>query len=261
MPMSMHRMAVALTPLSLLMLAACASGGATRRNASVVQYLYSKDVAPATATPTLRLPLTVGVAFVPDDVPGGAHAAPLSETTRVEVLRRVAGRFRARSFVRRIEVIPTAYLTPRGGFDNLDRLRAMFGVDVVVLVSYDQVQSESDRKLAVTYLTVAGAFLVHGQKNETRTMVDAAVFDVASRRLLFRAPGVSSLQSGAAAVESDGVQRRDADRGMRQAVEDMMKQLEVALDEFTQRVKDEPTSFSVVRGDADARATPPASQP
>lgn len=61
-----------------------------------------------------------------------AGSRPLSEP--------VADHFRDRDFIRSIEIIPSAYLRPRGGFPSPDQLRTMYGVDVVVLVFYDKVQ-------------------------------------------------------------------------------------------------------------------------
>ena len=105
---------------ALLGFALLLAGCATPRHeaASVVEYLYpdQKDPLPATGMPTLRLPLRVGLAFVP----GGASGAGfLTEERRMELLQKIAGRFRSYPFVKDIELIPTAYLRPRGGFTNL----------------------------------------------------------------------------------------------------------------------------------------------
>ncbi len=47
---------------------------------------------------------------------------------------------------------------------------------------YDQVQFTGEGLLSLTYWTIVGAYLVPGEKNETKTMLDAAVFYIASRR-------------------------------------------------------------------------------
>ena len=52
----------------------------------------------------------------------------------------IAAGFRQHDFIGNIETIPTAYLRPGGGFDNLDQIATMYGVDIMVLLSYDQVQ-------------------------------------------------------------------------------------------------------------------------
>ena len=108
----------------------------------------------------LSIPLKVGIAFVPEQSSsargvslwtGARRGATLAETTKAQLLERVAEHFRNIKFVSDIEVIPSAYLTPRGGFTNLDQIRTMYGVDVIALVSYDQVQFTDEGMLSLTY--------------------------------------------------------------------------------------------------------------
>ena len=48
-----------------------------------------------------------------------------------------------------MEIIPSSYLSARGGFENLDRLAAALGIHLVGLVSYDQIRfQETGRALA-----------------------------------------------------------------------------------------------------------------
>ena len=235
----------------LLGLFALASVGActqprTHHAASVVDYLYPRtsELSVDSTVPVLRIPLRVGVAFVPnnrDEVTG------LSERDRVELLEQVAARFRKRPFVKSIEIIPTAYLAPGGGFDNVDQLRRMFSIDVVALVSYDQVQFTDEGKSAITYLTLVGAYLIEGEKNDTRTLLDAAVFDIESRRLLFRAPGLSAVKGRSTPVSLSEEQRRDREEGFRIAADSLTINLERELDRFVTRIKESPADVQVVQ--------------
>ena len=61
----------------------------------------------------------------------------------------------------------------------------------MALVSYDQVANTSEKTSSLLYWTIVGAYVVKGNKNDVQTFVDTAVFDMATRKLLFRAPGVS----------------------------------------------------------------------
>ena len=61
-------------------------------------------------------------------------------------------------------------------------------VDVVALVSVDQLQSSDPGRLSFLYLSVIGAYTLPLDRNDTRTLIDAAVFHVPSRALLLRAP-------------------------------------------------------------------------
>ena len=145
--------------------------------------------------PTLRLPLRVGLAFVPPSTSRG-----LTELQKTELLREVAAKFRALPFVESIEVVPTTYLRPGGGFENLDQLRSLLGVDVIALIAYDQAQLTSGTAWSLSYWTIVGAYVVPGEKNDTATLMEAVVYDIASRKLLFRAPGTSTIKGHATPV-------------------------------------------------------------
>lgn len=165
-------------------------------------YLYSGQAAhvDAPTIPKLSLPLRVGIAFVPVDDAGkneyrSSENDIFTENDKMKLLEKISGEFKKFSFVKSIEMIPASYLTPRGGFANLDQLRAIYGVDVIALVSYDQMQFTSEGIWSFSYWTIVGAYVVPGERNETKTMLDGAIYDITSRKLLFRAPGLSSVKS------------------------------------------------------------------
>ncbi|MFL5561624.1 MAG: rhombotarget lipoprotein [Gemmatimonadaceae bacterium] len=241
---------VPLLPLIAFAIAGCAS--APQHHAtSVVNYLYPQrmDHVETASVPVLALPLRVGVAFVPEDEARCQPCAPrtLAESDRLDLMKQVAAHFRDPKLVKSIEIIPSAYLTPRGSFDNLDQLRSMFGVDVIALISYDQIQFVDQKRSSITYWTVVGAYLVNGEKNDTRTMVDAVVYDIASRRLLFRAPGVSHIKGSAAPVNLDEQLRNDSNRGFHEASTQLITNLDDQLAEFKQKVRESPEEYKVVR--------------
>ncbi|MFL5579416.1 MAG: rhombotarget lipoprotein [Gemmatimonadaceae bacterium] len=252
-PSSARRAAALLLVLST---AGCAAG-ATRHASSVVDYLYPEQDAagrahaPAAddpgAVPELRLPLRVGIAFVPtnqEDAYRGRVSLP--GTDRAALLESVARHFRQQRFVKAIEIVPTSYLAPRGGFANLDQVGRMFDLDVVALVSFDQVQFTDTRRSAITYLTIVGAYVVNGEKNDTRTILDAAVFDLRSRKLLFRAPGASHVKGSAAPVNLSERRRQDSEEGFRIAARELIANLERELERFKARAKDAPEDYRVV---------------
>jgi rhombotail lipoprotein len=247
---------VALVVCAALILSACA-GQQTHRSSSVVEYLYpgEKPDRPEPGKPHLKLPLTVGIAFVPETRRGrrgtlhpqaDGALETLSEAHKVRLLDRVAAQFRHEPFVRTIEVIPSTYLEPHGGFRNLDQLKSMYGLDVIALVSYDQVQqTDDDNESNLGYLTVVGMFMFNGEKNTTHTLVDTAVYDIASRKLLFRAPGTSKVKGRSKPVDQDEELRRDANRGFGIASDQMAANLAGQLEAFRQRVKDDPSEVEI----------------
>jgi len=225
-----------------------------RRANSLYNYLYSAEAGhqDAETMPVLSLPLRVGIAFVPADRPKGSAGYappdndPFSESQKMELLKQISGEFKSCPFVKSIELVPTAYLTPRGGFANLDQIRTMYGVDVMALISYDQVQFTDQGLLSLTYWTIVGAYVIQGQKNDTQTMLDGAVYDIASRKLLFRAPGISAVKGSATPVNLSEQLRRDSEKGFKEAATNLAAGLKVQLDEFRERVKNAPDEFKVV---------------
>lgn len=240
--------------LPLLFLSGCTHlwlGRADRHEAgSLVQFLYPKTDAPIITPqiPTLHLPLRVGIAFVP----AGTHSrsrgleSNFSEAQKTMLLRTVADEFRKLNFIASIEIVPTTYLRSGGGFENLDQLKTIMGLDVVALIAYDQAQNSSETAWSLAYWTIVGAYIVPAQRNETHTLVEAAVYDIASRSLLFRAPGTSAIKDHATPLRSEAELRIDSATGFTAAAADMTKNLKVELDTFKIRAKENPEQIRVV---------------
>ncbi|MCI0411065.1 MAG: rhombotarget lipoprotein [Acidobacteria bacterium] len=219
---------------------------------SVVQYLYPDKTEPVeTPTiPTLSLPLKVGIAFVPEDQRTGRHARSaepvFTEKQKIALMDEVSSHFKRYPFVKSIELIPTAYLTPRGSFANLEQLRTMFGVDVIALLSYDQAQFTDEGFLSLSYWTLVGAYVVRGEKNDTNTMMDAAVYDIPSHKMLFRAPGISRVKGSATPVNLGEQLRRDSETGFKEAAGNLVVTLQQQLEAFQEKVKTAPGEVKIV---------------
>lgn len=256
----MHRPVSKLLPLILFavtfMVSGC-TGQQTRTSSSVVDYLYPQqnEVKVEPATPRLTLPLKVGIAFVPEQRSvrrggnlwtGVSRGITLPESRKAELLDTVAGHFRKYDFVGEIEVIPSAYLTPGGSFSNLDQIRTMYGTDVIALVSYDQVQFTDEGFLSLTYWTLVGAYVFSGEKNDTSTMMDTAVYDIASRKMLFRAPGTSNVKGAATPVNLSEELRADSLKGFEEATREMITNLDSQLAGFKEKIKQQPESVQIV---------------
>ncbi len=242
--------------LMLFLLVSCA-GQQTRSRSSVVDYLYpdKEEAAIEPSIPVLHVPIKVGIAFVPEQ---RRHArghsiwtsAPaltgLTETDKSQLLEKVAGNFRAYDFVSDIEVIPSAYLTPGGSFQNLDQIRTMYGVDVIALVSYDQVQFTDEGMLSLTYWTLVGAYVIAGEKNDTSTMLDTVVYDIPSRKMLFRAPGTSRVRGRATPINLSEELRADSLAGFHEATAAMIANLDLQLQRFREKLKRHPEAARIV---------------
>ena len=223
----------------LLALAGCASwssGKGPKQVGSVVDYLYPNAKEPPvlkSEVTRLRPPVRVGVAFVP----GSGAAAGLPETEKIKLLERVKASFSKHEFIGNIEVIPTGYLQPKGGFTNLEQVARMFNVEVVALLSYDQVQFNDTNVLSVLYWTIVGAYIIHGDQYDVQTLVDASVFDVRTHKLLFRAPGTSQVKGSASMAGFSERARTARVEGYNKAVDDLVPKLQAELDRFKERIK------------------------
>lgn len=226
---------------SVLLVTACAGlMGSNRRegvSSSLVDYLYPAGEKPpplSAQTATLELPLKVGLAFVPAQY--GNSKGP-SEAERMQMLQNVKTAFSGRDFIEEIAVIPEAYLRTGRGFEGLEQTARLYGLDVMALVSYDQVANTSEKTASLLYWTIVGAYVVKGNKNDAQTFVDTAVFDIATRKLLFRAPGVSDVQSSATLIDQEQDMRVTQRKGFEQAMADMTVNLDKELASFKERIR------------------------
>lgn len=233
-------LALALVTLSLAGCASFFSDYSARSgvSSSVVDYLYppGTDFKPASeGTPEIRLPARVGLMFVPSSrTPAG-----LTPAHREALLGQVRDAFKQHDFIERIEIVPDSYLRPRGGFDNLEQIARLHGLDLVALVSYDQVSSTDETVASFLYWTIVGAYTVPATRNQVNTFVETTVFDVSTRTLLLRAPGQDQRGGGSTAVHSDAVRERLGEEGFQAAVTAMIPNLETAIGQFRTRVREE----------------------
>ncbi len=225
---------------------------------SVVDYLYPNQATAAIepSIPKLSLPIKLGIAFVPEQSirSSGLNlwsgetslANALTETKKTQLLEKVAAHFKRYAFIGTIEVIPSAYLTPGGSFANLNQIKTMYGVDVIALVSYDQVQFTDEGFLSISYWTIVGAYVVSGEKNDTNTLIDTVVYDIASKKMLFRAPGTSIVKSRATIVNLNEELRTDSVKGFEQAANTMIENLDSQLASFREKAKQNPEQIKIV---------------
>jgi rhombotail lipoprotein len=225
----MHRIATSL--LVLLVLAGCSYSRQVQRRSSLVSYLYpeQRDVPRPDPDVRLQLPLRIGIGFIPPDAANRALFPPDAETRLLGVVKKS---FKGRDWVGSIVDIPSSYVEPRGGFDNLDQVARLFNVDVVALVSVDQLQVSNPRRASILYVSIIGAYLLPLDKNQTRTMIDAAVFHVPTRTLLLRAPGVSSISGSSTAMDIMAKLDERSLKGFQFAMNDLAKNLDVEVGQF-----------------------------
>lgn len=242
----------------LLALGGCA-GTQSRLVSNTYEFLYpneqARQVEPQMAV--LEVPVRVGIAFAPTtrvhnnafNLWTGKHTGgqDLAAARKQQILRDIADAFRGKEFIAAIEIIPDAYLRQNGGFENLDQLSTMYDIDVMALVSYDQLQATDEGASSLAYWTLVGAYVVSGEKNTTTTLIDTAVFDIDSRRMLFRAPGVSEVKESSTLVNLSEALREDSEKGFSEATGEMIRNLDEELERFREKIKEQPETYRIQR--------------
>jgi rhombotail lipoprotein len=226
------------TVITIAMTSGCASTAQreSKQSASIVDYLYPAAAEAPKMQPGIALlkpPVRVGLAFVPAD----AKARTLPEAEKMKLLERTKAAFAKQPYVGAIEIIPTQYLRAGGGFDNLQQVSRLFNVDIMALVSYDQVNFTDTNSLAFLYWTIVGAYVVNGNEFDVKTLLDISVFDVASRKLLFRAPGTSQINGGSNWASFSERSRNAQIEGYQKAVDQLIPQLNTEIESFRERLK------------------------
>jgi rhombotail lipoprotein len=203
-------------------------------SSSLVEFLYPNKSNPPLqdAVPQLRLPLRVGLAFLP-----ARGAAPLDEAHQQQLLERIRQRFSTRPFVSDIVLIPDYYLANQRGFQGLEGVQHLYGVDLMALVSYDQALHESNTRWSLGYLTIAGAFVLNGDRHDISTLVDLAVVDPASRSLVLRAGGTDVRHGTSTLVNEETASREAQIASFSAATDQMIGHFDVALDQFQSDVR------------------------
>lgn len=218
-------------PLLLLEVACFGTRPPVRRANSALDFLYPQGYigAKPASEVVLQLPLRVGLAFAPNR---NNQADPITEEQKQKLLNEVAAAFKDHQRLGHLEVVPASYLQPGGGFANLEQMRLMLGLDLMVLLSYDQTQFTESTRASWTYLTVVGPLLIEGDRNDTRTVIDAVVYDIPSQALLFRAAGESTVKGWSSPYNVSRKRRKHAAEGFEKATDRLISELNGALARF-----------------------------
>jgi len=206
------------------------------KTTSLVQFLYPDGVIPQDlASPVLQLPLRVGLAYVP----GNHQSGSLDPALKLELLNQVKQSFTNLDYVDRIEIIPELYMSGHNQGHQLDQLRQLYQLDVMALISYDQLVNRKENLLAVTYLTIAGNYIFPGSHFNVSTLIDLAVIDLQSKRLLFRAAGTNSSKGTTAEAYTRHQYDKHQANDFVSAMHLMVSHLGTELINFERRLKEQ----------------------
>ena len=241
-------------------LAGCASmdkGNKQRQVASVLSFLFPGDQAVipvATQVAVIKVPFRIGVAFVPDTAKAEFR---LSETERQQLAGRVRDAFVNYPFISTIEPVSSLYLEAGGGFANLERVAALLNLDVIALISYDQVQHADASGWSFLYWTGLGAYVIEGDRYEVLTAVECTVFDIRSRRLLMRASGTSTNKGKATMVAFGEKSREGRGQSFGEAMDQMIGSLHKEVQTFRETAPKNPMIQLILPPGYDPKAGAP----
>jgi rhombotail lipoprotein len=218
----------------------------SRNSSSLVSFLYPNGSMPPPQNeiPELRVPLRVGLAFLPSQ--RGFGDSTLDAAHREQLLERIRQQFSDRKFVSEIVIIPDYYLAASGGFEGLQGVQRLYNVDLMALVSYDQVTYTDDNKWSLGYLTIVGAYVVKGSTNDTTTLVDLAVVDPRTRSLVLRAGGTNTHHQNSTMIDSQRDIRLASAASFDAATDEMILHFDTALTAFQTDVHEGKANVRVV---------------
>jgi rhombotail lipoprotein len=212
-------------------------GTVSHNSSSLVQFLYPNDREPPmdNRIPVLHVPLRIGLAFLP--ATGSAPGMGLTAAQREALLERIERHFSRRRFVAQIVLIPDYYLTGARGFEGLQGVQRLYDVDLMALVSYDQVMHQDVNAWSLAYWTIAGAYVIKGSRYDVATLVDLAVVDPATRSLVLRAGGTDTGHGNATMIAEPRELRASSEAGFTAATNQMIGHFDAALDQFQAQVR------------------------
>jgi len=221
-----------------------------RNASSLVEFLYhGYEIPEYSAIPRLRTPLRVGLAFLPNGI-GQEEALPAAQ--KEELLEQIRKRFLDRKFIGEIVVIPDYYLKTVHGFTGLEGVQRLYGIDLMALVSYDQVRHIDNNRLSLSYLTIVGAYIVKGSNHDVTTLVDMAIVDPATRSLVLRAGGTDTRRGSSTLIERQQESRNASANSFNAATGQLIENFDAALLKFEADVR---------AGKANVRVTQRSSNP
>jgi rhombotail lipoprotein len=226
----------------------CSSRTEQHSSSSLVEFLYPNGAPPPAQNrvPELHVPLRVGLAFLPGR---GFGAGGPDAAMRQELLERVRQHFGERRFVSEIVIVPDYYLANQRGFAGLEAVQRLYSLDLMALVSYDQVTHSDENNWSLGYLTIVGMYVVRGNRYDVSTLVDLAVVDPATRSLVLRAGGTDTRHGNATLIEQSRESREAGGSGFNAAAAQMMQHFDTALTDFEAQVRAGHANVRVVHKD------------
>ncbi len=115
-------------------------------------------------------------------------------------------------------------------------MQRLYSLDLMALVSYDQVTNTDANNWSLGYLTIVGAYVLKGNRYDLSTLLDLAVVDPVTSSLVLRAGGVATRAGTATLVNAPQAERAASTAGYDAAADQMIAHFNTALTDFEAQV-------------------------
>jgi rhombotail lipoprotein len=157
-------------------------------------------------------------------------------------------------FVTEIVTIPDYYLRNSKGFEGLQGVQRLYSVDIMALVSYDQVEHRDENDWSLGYITIVGAYVLKGSHHDVATLVDLAVVDPVTQSLILRAGGTDSRARNSTLVDQPRAAREASAASFATATTQMIDNFDVALTKFEADVRAGKANIRVAKREGGGRS-------
>jgi rhombotail lipoprotein len=117
-------------------------------------------------------------------------------------------------------------------------VQRLYGIDVMALVSYDQVSYRDANTWWLAYLTIVGSYFIKSTRHEVTTLLDMAVVDPASRSILLRAGGTDERHGTTTLVSEERETRESDTESFSYATDNLVENFDAALSKFESDVRE-----------------------
>jgi len=164
-------------------------------HSSMVDYFYPQKerVAMSFFTTDLKFPIKIAIGFIPSREL--YYQRVVEEDLRVKLLEDVKKTFDKFEFISKSIIIPSAFFQKGGGFGDLEKIKKLYDVDFMVLVSLDVINFRADSFNSITYWTIIGGDIIKARGNLSHLMVNCAMVDSQNQKLLFKALGTDRVSN------------------------------------------------------------------
>ena len=146
------------------------------------------------------------------------------------------------------------YLRTHRGFGGLQGVQRLYSVDVMALVSYDQITHMDENEWSFGYLTIVGAYVLKGSHHDVATLVDLTVVDPVTQSLILRAGGTDSRTRNTTLIDEEREARESGVASFGSATAQMIDNFDAALTKFEGDVRAGKANIRVARRESNGRA-------